>query len=204
MGSSTIGGTCPIRVALNQGNRIEAHSKRVLPSHMTIDVHQRVSAEIDLACEGTSKEFVMYERILVPIDGSATSSKGLAEAIKLGKLSGASLRLFHVVDELIFATGFEGYATYATELIPQLKAEGEQMLRNAKTQVQAQDIKVDTELVETLGHRVCELVVEAAKAWHADLIVIGTHGRRGASRFFMGSDAEQIVRMAPVPVLLVR
>jgi nucleotide-binding universal stress UspA family protein len=47
-------------------------------------------------------------------------------------------------------------------------------------------------------------VIEQAKAWGADLIVIGTHGRRGVGRLLLGSDAEQIVRMAPVPVLLVR
>ena len=46
-------------------------------------------------------------------------------------------------------------------------------------------------------------VVEEAVEWKADLIVIGTHGRRGASRLLLGSDAEQIVRCAPVPVLLV-
>lgn len=52
--------------------------------------------------------------------------------------------------------------------------------------------------------RVCDLVVAEAKNWEADLIVIGTHGRRGVGRVFMGSDAEQIVRLAASPVLLVR
>ena len=47
-------------------------------------------------------------------------------------------------------------------------------------------------------------MVEHAQAWGADLIVLGTHGRRGLARVFMGSDAEQIARTAPVPVLLVR
>jgi nucleotide-binding universal stress UspA family protein len=47
-------------------------------------------------------------------------------------------------------------------------------------------------------------VIEQAKLWNADLIVLGTHGRRGVKRLMLGSDAEQIIRMAPVPVLLVR
>jgi len=51
---------------------------------------------------------------------------------------------------------------------------------------------------------VCDVVAEQASIWKADLIVIGTHGRRGAKRLLMGSDAEQIVRSAPAPVLLVR
>ena len=55
-----------------------------------------------------------------------------------------------------------------------------------------------------LPGRVCDVVVEQAKEFGADLIVLGTHGRRGVSRLLVGSDAEQIVRVAPVPVLLVR
>jgi len=52
--------------------------------------------------------------------------------------------------------------------------------------------------------RVSEAVIQQTKEWGADLIVIGTHGRRGANRLLLGSDAEQIMRLAPVPVLLVR
>ena len=63
---------------------------------------------------------------------------------------------------------------------------------------------VDTVLIENLDARVSQLVVEHARAWGADLIVLGTHGRRGLARVLMGSDAEQIARTAPVPVLLVR
>jgi nucleotide-binding universal stress UspA family protein len=58
--------------------------------------------------------------------------------------------------------------------------------------------------VETIGARTAEVVVEQADAWKADVIVLGTHGRRGVTRFMLGSDAEQILRLARVPVLLVR
>ncbi len=146
----------------------------------------------------------MYRRILVPIDGSATSAHGLDEAIKLAKLTGASLRLMHVGDELAFATGFETYPTYAADLAPLMKQAGEEILEQGRACVAANGIAVDTQLFETFATRVSELVVEQAKAWGADLIVIGTHGRRGVGRLLLGSDAEQIVRTAPVPVLLVR
>ena len=63
---------------------------------------------------------------------------------------------------------------------------------------------VDTVLVERTAARISERIVEQAKAWGAELIVIGTHGRRGVGRMLLGSDAEQTVRIAPVPVLLVR
>ena len=68
----------------------------------------------------------------------------------------------------------------------------------------AQGVAVDAVLLESFAARVSDLVVEQALGWKADLIVIGTHGRRGVRRMLLGSDAEQILRQAPVPVLLVR
>ena len=146
----------------------------------------------------------MYQRILVPVDGSTTSSKGLGEAIQLAKLTGGSLRLIHAIDILSFATGFEPYSVYAGDLVPKMREVGEQILAEAEARVAAGGVRVDTLLFENLSMRVSDLVIEQAKAWAADLIVIDTHGRRGMGRFLLGSDAEQIVRMAPVPVLLVR
>ena len=65
-------------------------------------------------------------------------------------------------------------------------------------------IEVDTALLATRGRRAADLIVKQAKRWCADVIVRGTHGRRGLSRMLLGSDAEMVVREAPVPVLLVR
>lgn len=146
----------------------------------------------------------MYQRILVPFDGSTTSAFGLDEAIKLAKLTGASLRLIHIVDAFTITTGLVSSAYYADEVPPQAKEAGEQILEQARTRVEASGVKVDTFLFSSLLPRVSETVIEQAKAWKADLIVIGTHGRRGVGRVLLGSDAEQIVRTAPVPVLLVR
>ena len=65
-------------------------------------------------------------------------------------------------------------------------------------------VEAETLLFTSPVKRVCGVVVEQAKTWKADLIVIGTHGRHGVGRLLLGSDAEQILRLAPVPVLLVR
>ncbi len=143
----------------------------------------------------------MYQRILVPVDGSPTSNQGLDEAVKLAKLTGASIRLIHVVNELTFATGFE---IYTGDMIGMLKEAGEQILGDAKARVTAAGIEVTTFLSENFGSRVCDVVADEAKRCNAELIVIGSHGRRGIGRLVIGSDAEQIMRMAPVPVLLVR
>lgn len=146
----------------------------------------------------------MYTNILVPVDGSPTSNLGLDEAVKLAKLTGARLRLIHVVDELIYAAGMDSLGGMTADLIAQLQKGGEQILKRCQASVEASGVPVDTVLSDSFAGRVCDLVVAEATEWHADLIVLGTHGRRGVGRVFMGSDAEQIVRLAPTPVLLVR
>lgn len=142
----------------------------------------------------------MYKRILVPVDGSPTSIRGLDEAIGLAKLGGGSLRLVHVLDRVVFAGG----ETYTVDVFGLLREAGENILEKMKAHAAAAGIDASTYLSEVLPGRVCDVVVEQAKEFGADLIVLGTHGRRGVSRLLVGSDAEQIVRVAPVPVLLVR
>jgi nucleotide-binding universal stress UspA family protein len=146
----------------------------------------------------------MYQRILVPFDGSPTSTRGLDEAIALAKLTGARLRLLHLVDDLVYATGFETGAVYLSDVLPVMRQAGRTILANGRDRAQRAGIEADTELVEGMGPRLAEVVSEQAAAWGADLIVIGTHGRRGVGRMLLGSDAEQVLRSAPVPVLLVR
>ncbi len=146
----------------------------------------------------------MYQRILVPFDGSETSTLGLQEALKLAQLTGATLLLVYVVDELAYATGIEAATSYAVDLIPILKQGGEAILARGRSLAEAAQVKVETVLLEGLLARVSESVVAQARSWHADVIVLGTHGRHGLGRVLLGSDAEQILRIAPVPVLLVR
>ena len=146
----------------------------------------------------------MYQRILVPFDGSPTSTRGLDEATRLAKLTGASVRLIHLLDILVFTTGFETGAVYAGDVIPFMRRAGQEILQDGKVRAERAGVPVDTVLVEGMGSRLSDVVAEQAKAWGADLIVIGTHGRRGVGRLMLGSDAEQIVRTSTVPVLLVR
>jgi nucleotide-binding universal stress UspA family protein len=150
------------------------------------------------------RKSAMYQKILVPVDGSPTSSRGLQEAIKLAKLTGAQLRLMHVVDEISFATGMEAATMMTGEMLQLLREGGEQILKKAKARVEKAGLRVDTVLCDSFAGRVCDQVIEQATKWRAGLIVLGTHGRRGMGRLLLGSDAEMIVRMAAVPVLLVR
>ena len=128
------------------------------------------------------QETTMYQRILVPVDGSATSDCGLDESIRLAKLTGARLRLVHVVDSLIFSTGME-FAT--ADIVGILMGAGAEILATAKARVEASGVPVETFLSESLGSRICDVVVAQARLWKADLVVIGTHGRRGVGRLFI-------------------
>lgn len=146
----------------------------------------------------------MYDKILVPFDGSPTSERALLEAVRLARLCAASLRLIHVVDPITHVSGFERPDTYAHQIRPALLAAGEDLLARARASIAGDRVKVETMVIENISERVSTIIVDQARAWGADLLVLGTHGRRGVERMLLGSDAEQVVRTSPVPVLLVR
>ena len=145
----------------------------------------------------------MYKKILVPIDGSSAAARGLQEAIKLATDQRATIRLIHVINELMVVSSYEA-TIYTADLINALRDSGNKLLDRAKQQVTNAGIVVESEMLEAHGGQAGITIADDAAKSYADLIVIGTHGRRGFSRLLMGSDAEQVVRSAKVPVLLVR
>ena len=145
-----------------------------------------------------------YQRILVPVDGSATSNEGLSEALKLARLSGGRVRLLHAVDMLSLSLSPEISMAASPTLFEMLREGGHAILGKALTAAHDAGVAAETVLRDTLSERVSDMIVDEAKSWRADLIVIGTHGRRGVGRLLLGSDAEQVARSASVPVLLVR
>ena len=145
-----------------------------------------------------------YKRILVPVDGSPTSNAGLREAIALAKGQEASLQLVHVVDyHYLVMTGLEAGA-YIEDLMASLTQSGRRILKRAEELVRKSGVPVTSVLLESPAGPAADAIVRQAKKWKADLIVLGTHGRRGVRRLVMGSDAEQVVRNSPAPVMLVR
>ena len=145
----------------------------------------------------------MYERILVPVDGSSTALRGLSEAVRLAQVTGATLKLVHVVNELLLDATVAP-SMYYEQVILDLRGGGQKVLAAAESHARAQGAVVESELVETIGIRASDAILEAAKRWNADLIVMGTHGRRGLRRLAVGSDAEMVLRHATIPVLMVR
>jgi len=145
----------------------------------------------------------MYQRILVPVDGSDISENGLREAMRLARDQSAKLRLIHIVNELAVIAAYEG-TIYSNELIDTLRANGNKILLKSADKVKAAGLQVETALIEAHGGHAGDAIAQDAQQWPADIIVLGTHGRRGVARLVMGSDAEQVVRQATVPVLLVK
>lgn len=148
----------------------------------------------------------MYQHILVAIDGSELSAHALQAAVGLAKTHQARLRIVHVVDVVSF--NWEGEFEYGdmTEVQNRLRQTGQKVLDKAEGVAREAGVETEAALlqVETLGQRVSDMIVEEAKRWPADLIVLGTHGRRGLHKWLLGSVAEAVGRCAEVPVHLVR
>ena len=145
----------------------------------------------------------LYKRILVPLDGSETARLGLREAVALARDCGATLRLLHVTSEfpvMLETSAIEGIEQVKRSLVQH----AEDMLVDAKALAAGLQVQAEICVRDVKTGRVAEAIVDEARDSGCDLIVIGTHGRRGIGRALLGSDAENVLRHATVPVLLVR
>lgn len=146
----------------------------------------------------------MFKRILVSVDGSHTAELALQKAINLAKELRAQLRIVHVVD--VININLYAEIPNPSEVSDAMIRIGREILRKAEAVSREAGINAETKLIEidSLGQRIPEAITNNAEAWPAELIVIGTHGRRGLSHLFLGSVAEGVVRIATKPVLLIR
>lgn len=144
----------------------------------------------------------MYKKILVGIDGSDISTSALREAIKLARELSARLLLVHVIDMFPFTAAVSGLVGDA-QLEEILFTTGRAIIGEARNEAQKAGLAVETTLPQNLTEPIGMIVVEEATHWGADLIVMGTHGRRGIQHFMLGSVAERVTRAATCPVLLV-
>jgi universal stress protein A len=142
-----------------------------------------------------------FKKILVPVDFSEPSNLALDTAVALAKDNDASLTIVHVYEPLAIALP-EGYQLFSEEQLTQMFEEFQRELAEQKRRAEVGGApRVDTELLH--GFAVSE-IQNFAQQCNFDLIVMGTHGRRGLSHAFLGSVAERVIRMAPCPVLTVR
>lgn len=149
----------------------------------------------------------MYKRIVVATDGSDTSSIAVEHAVQLAKDQRARLRFVHVVESIGYAVSLAGaYPFDPTPLWEALREDGRKALATAEAKARSAGVDAETALLEDQEppERVAAILAKDAQKWDADLIVLGTHGRRGFDRLLLGSVAQALIRMAPTPVLLVR
>jgi nucleotide-binding universal stress UspA family protein len=150
----------------------------------------------------------MYQRIVVPVDDSAAAQAAFREAVKLAQLTGAQLKLLHVEDVSPVAlapVGLPGieYVNYSDSHDANL-AHSEKLLQNLQNEAEDAGLVCEHALIEKWGGSPARTLLEAATAWQADLIVMGTHGYSGFMHLIFGSVAESLLHHANVPVLLVR
>ncbi len=145
----------------------------------------------------------MYVRILVAIDGGGAAERALDEAIALARHFGSTLHVLSIVDAHLLGAAMSVYAP-SEQLVEDWRVAGEKLVPVAVERARSQAVKAQGAVRCDPGRHVHELILQEAKKADADLIVMGTHGRRGLPRFLLGSDAESVLRESPVPVLLVR
>jgi nucleotide-binding universal stress UspA family protein len=144
----------------------------------------------------------MYTRILVAVDGSNTSRRAFEAALDLAKSNNAVLQPFYVVENTPMYFEAPGYdpSVLRNRLIEQGKELGVEFA-NAMIE---QGVKGELAVGEASSlDDVSAVVLNAAADFKADLLVMGTHGRRGFQRLILGSVAERCVRQATLPVLLI-
>jgi nucleotide-binding universal stress UspA family protein len=142
----------------------------------------------------------MYQRILVPLDGSELAKKALVEAEKIAKRLDSEIILFQVVHLLPIYGSPELVAPLIVD--ERQKESAERYLLNLAEDLEKRGFKVTT-AVKT-GQQVALEIIEFAKEKGVDLIVMCTHGRSGFTRWFVGSTALKILTRAETPILLLR
>jgi len=149
----------------------------------------------------------MYRHIFIAIDDSETSHKALEEAIAVARVHGAVLEIAHAIDEElvhVFHAGGGVTTQNANELKHVLKSGGESVLARAVEKATTGGVQTRSHLLKGHGEHVDDLIAAAIKASGADLLVVGSHGRRGFRRLLLGSVAENLVRKVGISVLIVR
>ena len=144
----------------------------------------------------------MFKQILVPVDGSETSMSALSKAAGLAKAFGSEVTAVYVLDPYPFTGVGADFAYGQAQYLNAANAEANTALETVKQRMQEAGVAVKTLVSE--GHAVHEGVVRVAESIGADLIVMGSHGRRGLEKLVLGSVAQRVLSSAKIPVMVVR
>jgi nucleotide-binding universal stress UspA family protein len=146
----------------------------------------------------------MYKRVLVPVDGSATSRRGLRAAADLARAQRAKLTILTVVDAMPVLATFEGGMVFDQGVLDALREGARKVLDRAAAEAKKRGVRAKTVLADNTAGRVADVIVRQAKKARADLIVLGTHGRRGRIAHHQLRVAAHHHARQAAPVLLIR
>ncbi|CAG2137400.1 putative universal stress protein [compost metagenome] len=146
----------------------------------------------------------MYERILLAVDGGPSSDLAISQAILVAKTMNAEVKAIFVVDDSELF--FEGSHINPDDILRDLFSVGQQTLSRVAARLRDAGVRCTTAVIErpVSPGQISSTIVAQADTWPADLIVMGTHGRRGVRRIIMGSVSEGVIAKTNKPVLLVR
>ena len=144
----------------------------------------------------------MFKHILIPVDGSATSALAVSKAAALAKTFGSAVTAVYVVDPYPFTGVGADFAYGQAQYISAATAEANTALDATKKAMA--EVGVDVTLMVGEGHAVHDGILRAREATGADLIVMGSHGRRGLEKLVLGSVTQRVLGVVRVPVLVVR
>lgn len=141
--------------------------------------------------------------ILHPTDFSRASAPAFKRAVQMAKDNRAQLLILHVLapaSPMLMTDGYVPPKVY-DDMEAAARAEAQKQLRRLVEKAKHSGARVKPILLEGIAH---ERIIQAARSRKADLVVIGTHGRTGFARFFLGSVASRVLAISPCPVLTVR
>ena len=144
----------------------------------------------------------MYTRILVPTDGSPTATAGVREAIRLARGWKVAIRFVHIVDKLSLMQNLLP-AAVISDAVKSMQRAGQAAVEDARGLAARDHLAAQTVVKIPARGSVADAIAAEATRWKAQLIVMGSHGQRGDSRMTMGSTAQQVIKRARAPVLLV-
>ncbi|RRD57376.1 universal stress protein [Comamonadaceae bacterium OH2545_COT-014] len=144
----------------------------------------------------------MFKHILVPVDGSATALAAVEKAAAVAKAFGSEVTAIYVIDPYPFTGVGAEFAYGQDQYLSAATAEANAAIGAVASQMSAAGVPVQTRVVES--HSAWRGILEAAESAGADLIVMGSHGRRGLEKLVLGSVAQRVLANAKLPVLVVR
>lgn len=144
----------------------------------------------------------MFKHILLPVDGSTTSMMAVEKVLGLAQAFKSEVTAIYVIDPYAFSGVGADFSYGQAQYLDAATAEANQALAAAKHLLENAGVKVDSSIIE--GHTIYRGILETANAVGADLIVMGSHGRRGLDKIVLGSVAAQVLAHAHLPILVVR